>query len=302
MPAEPLADLLVAGGAAGIVSRTAIAPIERVKILYQTSRGAGGWIGIAPRVLREDGVLGFWKGNSAGVIRVVPYLSIQLSSNDLYRVYISALAERASPVPMPVAVRNLLAGVCAGATAVAATYPLDTVRARLAVAAAQPGGGASAGLLQTVREVARTEGAAALYRGCWMSCCGGGLYSGIKFMSYDVVKAQFCSLTGLSTSDRDLAVWQRCASGAAGGFVAQTFAYPVDVMRRRMQTHKGPGPPPYRGIIDGVVKIASQEGILSGLYRGLSLNYIKTVPNVAIYMSLYDVFKYWLHELRAPAP
>lgn len=28
-----------------------------------------------------------------------------------------------------------------------------------------------------------------------------------------------------------------------------------------------------------------------GLYRGLTLNYIKTVPNVAIYMSLYDVVR-----------
>ena len=34
-----------------------------------------------------------------------------------------------------------------------------------------------------------------------------------------------------------------------------------------------------------------------GLYRGLTLNYIKTVPNVAIYMSLYDLVKNW----RAPA-
>lgn len=28
-----------------------------------------------------------------------------------------------------------------------------------------------------------------------------------------------------------------------------------------------------------------------GLYRGLSLNYVKTIPNVAIYMSLYDFLK-----------
>ena len=28
-----------------------------------------------------------------------------------------------------------------------------------------------------------------------------------------------------------------------------------------------------------------------GLYRGLSLNWLKTMPNVAIYMSLYDILK-----------
>ncbi len=34
-------DYFVAGGFAGVVSRTAIAPIERVKILFQISSGAG---------------------------------------------------------------------------------------------------------------------------------------------------------------------------------------------------------------------------------------------------------------------
>ena len=34
----------------------------------------------------------------------------------------------------------------------------------------------------------------------------------------------------------------------------------------------------------------------NGLYRGLSLNYLKTMPNVAIYMSLYDIGKLWLQR------
>ena len=28
-----------------------------------------------------------------------------------------------------------------------------------------------------------------------------------------------------------------------------------------------------------------------GLYKGLSLNYLKTAPNTALYLSLYDFFK-----------
>ena len=41
-------------------------------------------------------------------------------------------------------------------------------------------------------------------------------------------------------------------------------------------------------------RIVQEEGVVKGLYRGLTLNYIKTVPNVAIYMSLYDVCKNFL--------
>lgn len=42
--------------------------------------------------------------------------------------------------------------------------------------------------------------------------------------------------------------------------------------------------------------IYKHEGLKSGLYRGLSLNYMKTLPNVAIYLSLYDYMKTKLVE------
>mmetsp|Transcript_1319 Transcript_1319/g.2199 ORF Transcript_1319/g.2199 Transcript_1319/m.2199 type:complete len:87 (+) Transcript_1319:34-294(+) len=74
-------EYLVAGGIAGIVSRTCIAPIERVKILYQITKASPnaeslGYWRIVPRIYREEGLLAFWKGNSVAVIRVVPYMSI----------------------------------------------------------------------------------------------------------------------------------------------------------------------------------------------------------------------------------
>ena len=69
-------EYFVAGGFAGVISRTCIAPIERVKILYQVQRGtaAAGSSGLelAQNIWKHEGVLAFWKGNTAGVIRVMP--------------------------------------------------------------------------------------------------------------------------------------------------------------------------------------------------------------------------------------
>lgn len=61
--------------------------------------------------------------------------------------------------------------------------------------------------------------------------------------------------------------------------LAQTVVYPFDVVRRRMQTHSG-AEPLYRGPIHALRTIAREEGIRGGLFRGLSLNYLKTMPNV----------------------
>lgn len=283
-----VAEYLVAGCGAAVVSRTFIAPIERVKIIFQTAKKSqlDGWLSIAPRIWKEEGLLAFWRGNGVAVVRVMPYLSVQLAGNDLFRQMFDQMSLTSS-------LRNLFAGTCAGTTAVLATYPLDTVRARLAMHAKE--GRHHEGMSQVLRKVWVQEGASALYRGCWMTAIGGGVYAGLKFMTYDMMKAQFHKFYGV-TSDKDLHVWHRALSGAVGGAIAQTIAYPFDVMRRRMQTTTGASP--YNGVIDGLTTIAREEGVRAGLYRGLSLNYFKTIPNVAIYLSLYDVLKYWLIQLR----
>ena len=115
----------MAGGIAGVVSRTAIAPIERVKILYQVSRASvsTSWLQLAPRIWREEGFLSFWKGNTAAVTRVLPYMSLTFLSFEEYRAALKScgLGKTGS---------TIAAGSAAGVTAVALTYPLDLARSR----------------------------------------------------------------------------------------------------------------------------------------------------------------------------
>ena len=67
---------IFAGGAAGAIARTAIAPIERVKIIYQIDKTMrGSYSGIPKKIIAEEGFFGLWRGNSAAVLRVVPYMS-----------------------------------------------------------------------------------------------------------------------------------------------------------------------------------------------------------------------------------
>ncbi len=64
---------MAAGALAACVSRTAVAPFERVKmecILRQ--RGASA-TAVAAGVLRTEGILGFWRGNGLNILRTAPY-------------------------------------------------------------------------------------------------------------------------------------------------------------------------------------------------------------------------------------
>ena len=70
------------GGVAAVVSKTAAAPIERVKLLLQNEgelikrghlhRPYAGVSDCFRSVLREEGALSFWRGNQANVIRYFP--------------------------------------------------------------------------------------------------------------------------------------------------------------------------------------------------------------------------------------
>lgn len=84
---------LAAGGGAGAISKTVVAPIERVKLLLQTQdsnpRIRSGEIprytGIGncfARVTREQGLSSFWRGNLANVVRYFPTQAFNFAFKD----------------------------------------------------------------------------------------------------------------------------------------------------------------------------------------------------------------------------
>ena len=119
---------LLAGGTAGMIARTCIAPIERIKILFQIQKGSSSYIKLLSNVLKNEGIKSMWRGNSAAVIRVIPYTSIQFTA---FEEYSSLLGQFENSLPK--APRDLAAGSLAGITACVITYPLDVVRARMAL-------------------------------------------------------------------------------------------------------------------------------------------------------------------------
>ena len=87
-----LKDFLI-GGITGAITKTATAPIERVKLLIQTqdanplirSGEVARYTGMGncfSRVASEQGFYSFWNGNTANVIRYFPQQAFNLSFKD----------------------------------------------------------------------------------------------------------------------------------------------------------------------------------------------------------------------------
>lgn len=280
-----------------MVARTVIAPIERVKIIFQTRVTADrrqGYGVILRRVLDESGgglkgVAAFWKGNSVAVIRVFPYLGVQLSSNEFYRKGIVTTSLALFGVVPAKAITSFLAGGGAGMSAVLTTYPLDLARARMALLIEQ-GATKIPSMLGVMKEVYAQEGFLALYSGVGISMTGAAIYCGLKFASYDLCK-DICRRYLLPNPEGSPSALHRAASGGLAGAVAQTFVYPFDVIRRRLQTGGAEARAKYPDTVRGLWRLYSEEGFVRGLYRGCSLNYLKTIPNTTVYLSLFDFLK-----------
>ncbi|KAF8059184.1 COAC2 [Scenedesmus sp. PABB004] len=131
---------LIAGGAAGALGKTSVAPLERAKIIFQTRGGNLTVAGVLQYIWKHEGVAGLFKGNAASVLRIVPYAAIHFGLYEHFRRVITPRLAHPGSAAAGAPVYDLLAGSASGAAAVLATYPLDLVRTRLAWATEAPAG------------------------------------------------------------------------------------------------------------------------------------------------------------------
>ncbi|KAJ8750596.1 hypothetical protein K2173_015768 [Erythroxylum novogranatense] len=293
---------LIAGGAAGAFAKTAVAPLERTKILLQTRTEGFKSLGVfnsLKKLLKHEGIPGFYKGNGASVMRIVPYAALHFMTYEQYRGWILDNYSVLGSGP----VVDLLAGSLAGGTAVLCTYPLDLARTKLAYQVTNTKGSfrpgiksiyaqpAYRGIKDVIKVVYKEGGMLALYRGIGPTLAGILPYAGLKFYVYEELKRHV-------PEEHQKSILMRLSCGALAGLFGQTFTYPLDVVRRQMQVEslqpsiQGNGR--YTNTWNGLSTIVRNQGWRQ-LFAGLSINYIKIVPSVAIGFTAYDNMKIWLN-------
>eukprot|EP01127_Copromyxa_protea_P014981 TRINITY_DN4249_c0_g2_i1.p1 TRINITY_DN4249_c0_g2~~TRINITY_DN4249_c0_g2_i1.p1 ORF type:complete len:304 (+),score=32.09 TRINITY_DN4249_c0_g2_i1:30-941(+) len=287
-PKDQILLRLVVGGLTGAIVKSSVAPIERMKILYETQTMLSGhqklqYTGILKafgQVWKRDGLFGFWKGNGISLMRIIPDAAIKFSSFDYYKRFVPQLFPNFSQTPHGFFLSSFVAGSLSGGSQVIITYPLDVMRTRIIV-----GGGKYTGLYHCLSTTFREEGIRAFYKGIIPSLLSVAFYVGVSLGIYDAVKTRILS--------PDSSVFLRLAVGAGGAVFASFFTFPFDVVRRRLQLQGSlhrPGPKMYDGAWHCATTIWKTEGI-RGLYRGYSLQVLRSAPATALQFVTYDFFK-----------
>ncbi|PVH93231.1 mitochondrial deoxynucleotide carrier [Periconia macrospinosa] len=291
-------QVAVAGAIAGLVSRFVIAPLDVIKIRLQLQIHSlsdplshssingpvyKGTLGTLKHILREEGLTGLWKGNIPAEAMYLAYGSAQFSAY----TYISHLLETIPPpYALPNAAVSFVSGAAAGAAATTATYPLDLLRTRFA---AQGTDRVYTSLLESIRHIAKHEGATGFFRG-W----GAGIsqivpYMGLFFASYETLKPVMANSPlplAFGTSD--------AAAGVLASVLSKSAVYPLDTIRKRLQV-QGPmrsryvhrNIPMYTGVVSTLSHIWKHEG-RRGMYRGLTVSLLKAAPASAVTVWTYE--------------
>uniref|UniRef100_A0A8C0Y602 ADP/ATP translocase n=2 Tax=Cyprinus carpio TaxID=7962 RepID=A0A8C0Y602_CYPCA len=254
----------LAGGIAAAISETAVAPIERVKLLLQIQHASKqitvdkqykGIVDCIVRIPKEQGFLSFWRGNLANVIRYFLTQALNFAFKDKYKnIFLDGVDKRTQF--WRYFAGNLASGGAAGATSLCFVYPLDFARTRLAADVGKAGAEREfTGLGNCLTKIIKSDGLRGLYQGFNVSVQGIIIYRAAYFGIYDTAK-------GMLPDPNNTHIFVSWMIAHTVTTIAGFTSYPFDTVRRcmMMQSGRTRADVMYSATIDCWRKIARDEG------------------------------------------
>jgi len=280
-------NFMLAGVAAG-VSKTAAAPIERVKLLVQNQdemikqgrldKPYKGVVDCTKRVLSTEGVYPFWRGNLANVLRYFPTQALNFAFKDSIKAIFATPKTAAPSVKFAT---NIASGGAAGTMSLLFVYSLDYARTRLANDAKGKGGERQFnGLVDVYVKTLKSDGIQGLYRGFTISAVGIFIYRGMYFGLYDTLKPMLLG--------PDASTFLAFLLGWGVTVTSGLMSYPIDTVRRRMMMTSGGGVK-YKGSVDCAMQVLKNEGFMS-LMKGAGANVLRGVAGAGV-LAGFDKFQ-----------
>ncbi|XP_033243727.1 calcium-binding mitochondrial carrier protein SCaMC-1-B isoform X2 [Drosophila miranda] len=284
---------LVAGGIAGGVSRTCTAPLDRIKVYLQVQTTKMGISECAQIMLNEGGSRSMWRGNGINVLKIAPETALKFAAYEqMKRLIRGEDASRQMSI-----VERFYAGAAAGGISQTIIYPMEVLKTRLALRKT----GQYAGIADAAAKIYKNEGARSFYRGYVPNILGILPYAGIDLAVYETLKRRYIASHDNNEQPSFLVL---LACGSTSSALGQLCSYPLALVRTRLQAQAAEtianqkrktliplkssdahsGEETMTGLFR---KIVRQEG-LTGLYRGITPNFLKVLPAVSISYVVYE--------------
>ncbi|KAM5577246.1 putative mitochondrial adenine nucleotide transporter BTL3 [Rosa sericea] len=285
---------LWSGAFAAMVSRTFVAPLERLKLEYIVRGEQKNLFELIKTIADSQGLQGFWKGNFVNILRTAPFKAINFYAYDTYRNHLVKLSGNEESTNF----ERFLAGAAAGITATLLCLPMDTIRTKMVA----PGGEALGGVIGAFRHMIQTEGFFSLYKGLLPSIVSMAPSGAVFYGVYDILKSAYLhspegrerlrhmkqegdKLNALE--QMELGTVRTLLYGAIAGCCSEAATYPFEVVRRHLQMQV---PATRLSAVATCAKIVEQGGV-PALYAGLIPSLLQVLPSAAISYFVYEFMK-----------
>ena len=275
---------LLAGGIAGIASKTVSSPLNVVAV--RSIAGEGGASRISARemwstmshIARTEGIGGLFKGNMSNCISSAPGKAIDFFAYAAYKGLLTGNDRE------PTNLERLLAGSLAGMTSDSILYPLEVVSTRVTMNMSKTG---ATNIAQAMVEIAKKEGIRGLYSGWGAAMVGVVPYAGISFGCYDILSAQYRKFARVDSAGP----LPTLGIGFISGFLASTISFPLYSATVKLQT--GTLAPVLVGKqnLVSVIRYTIAKDGYKGLFNGWLPASTKMFPQAGISFVVYEMVK-----------
>ncbi|XP_008795550.2 probable mitochondrial adenine nucleotide transporter BTL3 [Phoenix dactylifera] len=286
---------LWAGAVAAMVSRTFVAPLERLKLEYIVRGEQMNLFALVHKIATTQGLKGFWRGNFVNILRTAPFKAVNFYAYDTYRKQLLKMSGNEETTNF----ERFLAGAAAGITATILCLPMDTIRTKMVA----PGGEALGGVIGVFQHMVQTEGFFSLYKGLVPSLMSMAPSGAVFYGVYDILKSSYLhSPEGkmrislmkqhqgedVNALDQlELGPLRTLLYGAIAGACAEAATYPFEVVRRQLQLQVQATK---LNAFATAAKIVEQGGI-PALYAGLIPSLLQVLPSASISYFVYEFMK-----------
>lgn len=286
---------LWAGAVAAMVSRTFVAPLERLKLEYIVRGEQSNLFALVHKIATAQGLRGFWKGNFVNILRTAPFKAVNFYAYDTYRKQLLKLSGNEETTNF----ERFIAGAAAGITATILCIPMDTIRTKMVA----PGGEALGSVIGVFHHMIQTEGFFSLYKGLVPSLISMAPSGAVFYGVYDILKSAYLhSPKGRKRLDTmrkqegedvsaldqlELGPLRTLLYGAIAGACAEVATYPFEVVRRQLQMQVQANK---LNAFATFMKIVDQGGV-PALYAGLIPSLLQVLPSASISYFVYEFVK-----------
>ncbi|KAJ5273643.1 mitochondrial thiamine pyrophosphate transporter [Penicillium angulare] len=186
----PSLESFISGAAAGATATATTYPLDLLRTRFAAQGPEQIYTSLRSsinEIARQEGPAGFFRGCSAAVIQIVPYMGLFFTAYEGFRPIMSRVDQ------LPFGTGDAAAGVVASVLAKTGVFPLDLVRKRLQVQGptrtryVHRNIPEYRGVGKTITMILRTQGVRGLYRGLTVSLLKAAPASAVTMWTYERV-------------------------------------------------------------------------------------------------------------------